>query len=385
MEKLKMTRPAELPTLTIARFFAAIAVVWFHYGRFVPMPHWLMNVTMSGYVWVTFFFMLSGFILVYVARDLDKAAGRREFYVRRVARIVPVYLLAWGLFAVCQLIDPAISLAFWLKTTAVFGGLGLTFAQSWVPGAAQYWNTPAWSLSCEAFFYLCFPAIFLYVLTMKRRALLIALLGLVVVNVFAVVVIDGLKENALLPGTAFATTWGKFLSFHPAIQMIVFLIGVVLGQLFVMGGRLKHAGWWLALSVIALAMLALLEYGDVRRDLLLVPAFALLIYSLACLPNLISGKAAAVGVLLGNASYGIYILQEPLWYLYCSAIGIPRWGSTVSPTTLFAFLALLVIVCVVIYVQFERPVEKAIKVRFGLTRRAPASAVVQKMTTQVTP
>jgi len=372
-----MTRPSELPALTIARFYAAIAVVWFHYGRFVPMPHWLLNVTMSGYVLVTFFFMLSGFILVYVANDLESSAGRREFYVRRVARIVPVYLLAWVLFAVCQFIDPAVSVTFWLKTMAVFGGLGLVFAQGLVPGAAQYWNTPAWSLSCEAFFYLSFPAIFLFTRRMQRRSLWAVLLGLTLVSVVVVLAIDALKAHPLLPGTPFATTWGKFLSFHPATQIIVFFIGVVLGRLYVSGSRMRYPGLCLALSIVFLAALSLLEYGDVRRDLLLVPAFALMIYSLACLPNQMSGKMVGFGLLLGNASYGIYILQEPLWYLYCSVTGMARWGTTVSPLTLTIFLMLLVGVCVTIYTLFERPIEKAIKTRFGRKRRAAAGALTQ--------
>ncbi len=372
-----MTRPSELPALTIARFYAAIAVVWFHYGRFVAMPHWLLNLTLSGYVWVTFFFMLSGFILVYVAHDLESTGGRREFYVRRVARIVPVYLLAWLLFAVCQSMDPAVSVMFWLKTMVVFGGLGLLFAQGWVPGAAQYWNTPAWSLSCEAFFYLCFPAIYLSTRRMPGRWLWIALLGLTLLSSAMVLAIDALKAHALLSGTPFATTWGKFLSFHPATQIIVFLIGVILGRLYVSGSRMKYAGSCLALSIVSLGALSLLEYGDVRRDLLLVPAFALLIYSLACLPSPTSGKAVSFGLLLGNASYGIYILQEPLWYLYCSVNGMPRWGASASLPTLCVFLVLLVGACVTIYTLFERPIEKAIKAKFGCGRRASTSALTQ--------
>lgn len=370
-----ITKPSGLPALTIARFFAAMSVVWYHFGRFVPMPAWATNVTMSGYVWVTFFFMLSGFILVYAVRDLTTAEGRRDFYVRRAARILPVYLLAWVLFAVCQLIDPAITMKFWLKTMAIFGGLGLTFAQGWVPGAAQYWNTPAWSLSCEAFFYLCFPAIFLMTLTMKRRDVWNVLLALTVVGVFIVLAIHELKDEKLMAGTAFATTWAKFLSFHPAVQLVEFVIGMMLGKLYVMGPRLKHARAWLAFSIAALCGLALLEYGDVRRDLLLVPVFSLLIYALACLPNAISGRTATLGVLLGNASFGIYILQEPLWYLYCSVLGIPRWGSTASLGVVAAFLALLVGACVVIYLKFERPADVWIKSRAGVPRRAPAGAV----------
>ena len=94
----------KLPTLTMVRFIAAIGVVWFHYGRYVVnnSPIWLKNITASGYIGVTFFFILSGFILVYVytGSDLTNRTDQRNFYIRRVARIYPVYVLAWCMFGI---------------------------------------------------------------------------------------------------------------------------------------------------------------------------------------------------------------------------------------------------------------------------------------------
>jgi len=325
------------------------------------MPVWLTNVTMSGYVWVTFFFMLSGFILVYTARDLHSAAARRDFYIRRAARILPAYLFAWFLFAICQLTDPTISLIYWLKSTGIFGGLALGFIQGWIPGAAEYWNTPGWSLSCEAFFYLSFPAIFLVATTATRRTLSTALLALACTNAVTVLLIAHLETSPLLVGTVFATDWGSFLRDHPIVQIQQFVTGVLLGRMFVDGARLPRPFVWLLVCIAAVVALSLLEYRDVRRDALLVPIFGLSIYALASLPQPPAGRLANVGILLGNASYAIYILQEPIWYLYADAAHSPRWGGTTSLASMVLFLTILIGFSVFFYQQVEKRTEPALR------------------------
>src|SRR5262249_34812219 len=128
--------------------------------------------------------------------------------------------------------------------------------------------------------------------------------------------------------------------------------------------RLRRPALWLALSVSAILMLSLFPQDD-RRDALLLPAFGLLIYSLACAPNLVRGRTAKIGLLAGNASYAVYILQEPVWYRYCMATGTPRGGASLSLVSVLAFVALLVGVSVLIYQVFERPVERAIKAQLS--------------------
>ena len=87
-------KPRDLPALTIVRFFAALVVALSHYALFGlrESPVWLRNIVSSGYLGVPFFFILSGFVLVYASdgAPLDKW----QFWVRRAARIYPIYLLA---------------------------------------------------------------------------------------------------------------------------------------------------------------------------------------------------------------------------------------------------------------------------------------------------
>src|SRR4051794_36302794 len=80
-----LTRPP-LPVLTSLRFFAAAEVVTFHEVYTLPeIPTCIRDLTSAGYESVTFFFVLSGFILTYVYADYTGPAT--AFWRARVARI----------------------------------------------------------------------------------------------------------------------------------------------------------------------------------------------------------------------------------------------------------------------------------------------------------
>src|SRR5690348_9842412 len=88
-----------LNALTGLRFFAAFYVVIFHFGKYhlASAPHWLFNIGRSGYIAVGLFFVLSGFVLTYTY--LGGAApwtrlDKRTFWVARLARIYPLYVLS---------------------------------------------------------------------------------------------------------------------------------------------------------------------------------------------------------------------------------------------------------------------------------------------------
>src|ERR1035437_8502357 len=84
-----------LKALTSVRFFAAMHVALYHLVR--PFTLWgaLTPVISVGYVGVSFFFFLSGFILTYShAAEFELGKGRPlKFWVARFARIYHVYLL----------------------------------------------------------------------------------------------------------------------------------------------------------------------------------------------------------------------------------------------------------------------------------------------------
>src|SRR5487761_828074 len=84
--------------LTSIRFFAAFYVLLFHAERNLAALGWvprvLMRIVGLGYVSVSFFFLLSGFILALVYLKDGRPVTRRRFYWARVARIYPLYLAA---------------------------------------------------------------------------------------------------------------------------------------------------------------------------------------------------------------------------------------------------------------------------------------------------
>src|SRR5260370_41928881 len=89
-----MTDRPRLPALTSVRFFAALHVFVFHmYAMKITSGiGWTGQISSIGYVGVSLFFLLSGFILVYTYPGRDVRAG--EFWRARFARIYPAYLFS---------------------------------------------------------------------------------------------------------------------------------------------------------------------------------------------------------------------------------------------------------------------------------------------------
>src|SRR5437763_10072877 len=146
-------RLPNLKALTSVRFFAALHVALYHLVR--PFDLWgpLAPLFSSGYVAVSFFFLLSGFILTYShALEYERGKGNpTKFYVARFARIYPVYLLttlAAGWIMRGQFDKPIHIVAFLADLLAL---------QTWSVRTANFFNIPAWSISTEAFFYFVFP------------------------------------------------------------------------------------------------------------------------------------------------------------------------------------------------------------------------------------
>lgn len=129
------------------------------------MPDWLRQLVVGGQFGVTFFFVLSGFILTYRYREWF-AGGVLEtrvwWFLRfRLARLYPIYLLGLLLDTPWHLLERAsagqlgeVAHTYWASW--LLNAVGL---QAWVPSVpfAMFWNTPAWSVAAEFFFYATFP------------------------------------------------------------------------------------------------------------------------------------------------------------------------------------------------------------------------------------
>jgi peptidoglycan/LPS O-acetylase OafA/YrhL len=345
-----------LPALTGIRIFAAYYVVMLHtgagyFGRH-GAPQTVLRLLDKGYLAVGLFFILSGFILVYTYQG--KISGTEDvvrFWEARFARIYPVYLLALALMI------PFARTLTWGNRIAV-----LTMVQTWMPWRPDLvgaWNFPAWSLSVEAFFYLMFPLI-CFGLNRMRAASLRWLAGILL----AAIVVGNLSRPVeLWPESAI---W--FLRYIPlpVLRLPEFVVGMALGLAFLkfpQGRQNSTVSICATLGAILVLCLPLGAWASIA----IVP-FAILIYSLAYqsgpIARLLSNR---VLVLLGSASYAVYLLQLPT-RIYTRLLFAQILHG---PHDLDAFLSpcLLLVVSVLVFLFWEEPARKFLRKSLGLRPR----------------
>jgi peptidoglycan/LPS O-acetylase OafA/YrhL len=364
-----------IQALTALRFFAALLVVLFHHGQaqFTSAPIWLQNVIKGGYVGVPFFFILSGFILAYnyAAQAEAQTLDNRRFWVARFARIYPVY--AASLLLSAPMFMAAIMSTG--KADGVLGQIGLhavasfALAQSWIPAWAFVWNGPAWSLSVEAFFYLSFPFI-MKTLTRRQRGRILA--GIVVVGVSFVAV------GKLIPSMNALVAAQRLLGWaNPLLWLPLFLAGIWAGEQYLQQEQTSRWRQWVSVRssamglgvvmlIVVLMAANLQRFSQLLYCYLLAPLCALLI-------SLLAGKGSWFGriisrpmlVLLGEASYSLYILHRPIhdWFSWMER----HWSlpSTNSTLGFLLYLAVCLAFSVLTLKAIEYPCRDWIKRQFG--------------------
>ncbi|QKW10549.1 acyltransferase [Streptomyces sp. NA04227] len=163
-------RPTQLPSLTGLRFLAALIVFLYHASylagplrptapiNFFNDPDIAQPVAdffqPAGRIGVSFFFVLSGFVLAWSATPGSKLT---TFWRRRALKIYPNHIVMW-------------TLAMWLyastaPTEAWLSNLLLVHTFSNRPDIAASINSPSWSLCSEVLFYALFP---LFLLAVRR-------------------------------------------------------------------------------------------------------------------------------------------------------------------------------------------------------------------------
>ncbi len=386
-----------LDALTGLRFVAALGVVLFHAvpWRF-PSAHGApRQLVESGFVGVSLFFVLSGFILAYNYLDPGRGALRRstrEFWWARVARIYPVYLLSLAFAApeVAHMLRAPASPGDVHGATASLA-LAPVLLQSWWPTAACRWNCPGWSLSVEAFFYLLFPFVGVRLARQRKRALLafgavVWALGLVPPAIYLA---TAPWNGGAGPTHLESGFWLNALKFHPIPHLPEFLIGVVTGLVYLRvrerdaratlpptsARRIRLlAGAATLAAGAALALTSWLPFLLVR-DGVLAPVWALAIYALALRDGVIAQVLASRPLVrLGEASYALYLIHSPLdGYLRKLTALVPGYRLT-SGWDLGVYLFVAIVLSLAILRWVEEPARRAIRRRTvgGRPGTAPA-------------
>lgn len=308
----------------------------------------------NAYEAVTFFFLLSGFVLTYAHRrldDLTSGASLRRYYLGRIARIYPVYWLAL-LIAAPQFIYEGMREINPFYSASEFASsllLAPLLLQTWYPLAAALWVWPAWSLSVEAAFYVILPFL---VPRLSRRTvwqqLAISLALLVLVEVLRIWLSNG---GAPWFNPPFVLSF-EFLHYHFWLFAPVFVLGAALANVYTRYPPTPHAASLMFNGAGAIILGLFCCRSSVPpwalSNVVLAPLFAVLVLGATraegLLPRLLSSPLV---VLLGNASYALYILHLPLFHCW-EALHLPL------PPELFCLIA--VAVSVLCYRYFETPV-----------------------------
>jgi peptidoglycan/LPS O-acetylase OafA/YrhL len=369
-------RKQPLPALTGIRTLLAIFIILFH---FTP-PHLglLYPIIDSAYVFVGFFFLLSGFILTYNYADRATTLSKREFWLARFSRLYPIYILVL-VISIHMLGDE------WTARShsEFWRGVILTpfLLQGWSPNLATFGNTVAWTLSCEVMFYFAFP--FLLYGWAKRMHWLDTpgrLIGLFF-TLWCIGMLPHLIYTVLNPDHLAAaadrytsTYLLRFLKYTPPPYVCTFLAGVTLAKLHPLLPFTPRQR--LLVATIGLGLLGIFFYAGIVKHVpylfmhggLLLPLFGLLTLGLAG-PNLISSVFAFRPlVLLGEATFALYLLHFNVFVLI-HTYHLPERLHLTSFDPWLSYVLLLMLA----YAAFrwiENPARKAILSRFSKKPRS---------------
>ncbi len=362
---------ARLPALTSLRFFAAFHVVIFHFQAMQVFlgPSWFQKLSSIGYVGVSFFFVLSGFILVYTY------AGRpmilKDFWRARFARIYPAYafsLLVTAPFFFFAVLTMNIPFFAWAKAHLKFVSvLVVSLLQAWVPPAALSWNAVAWSLSVEAFFYLLFPFLLLFFVRRSPAQLFLiaAASWLTSLALSISYVLLNPDHLSVVNSDVLGAFWLNALKFHPLARLPEFLLGMACGFLFLRSRRESKLALRLVISgmaafVVVVYFSALIPY-PILHTALLAPAFAAIVYAFALRPKWGAILENRLLVLCGDASYSLYLLHSMIIGMYFhNMTGQLRYQT---PLGVLVFVILAVTISALVYRFIEEPARRKLNPR----------------------
>lgn len=315
-----------LSALTSLRFVAAAMIVVYHTHAYFGYGAGLAAALPLDQG-VSFFFVLSGFILFYANHGIATSAEVERFVLGRIARIWPMQAATF-----------ALTLLFLPQPWGPAGPnlapalANLLLVHGWLPWPSYFfsYNSVSWSLSTELFFYLAFVGlVFNWARTWPwKLALCAGLAGVMIwiAKASGLGFYDG--SNAL--------SIDSLVYIHPLARIFEFALGMLAGHLWLdrrtwfdrLAVPLATAFELAALGLLYVAMTELKDVyaGDIARGSLspafgrwlissgTAPFFAILVVAFASGRGLLGTWLAwRPFVLLGEISFALYMCHHILF------------------------------------------------------------------------
>jgi peptidoglycan/LPS O-acetylase OafA/YrhL len=364
------TKPPILP-LTSVRIFAALYVVLLHCTYWTggyDVSTWFGRFVRNGYTAVGFFFTLSGYILAHVYLNTDRPFDRRSFWTSRFARAYPL-LFASLLFDVPRNLFigvPHHNAPANLVTTNVSLFTESLLLQSW-SGIFRSLNAPSWSLSAEAFFYLLFPFLASWIWRHKAHRSLLAFIFLWLSAMLAPTLVT-LWQPQLFTESTTGSLLQQSVELMPIFRLFEFFAGVALCSIqhsivSKLALSARHHFGYVSVTAAVVLFSIVIQFANRIPMLVMSDGFLLPVYGFAILglinltgwlQTLLSHKTLVV---LGEASYAVYLLHLPLLFYF------QHFFPMQTATSWLLYLAAVLLLSVASLFLLERPARKAILAR----------------------
>ena len=333
--------------LTSLRFIFALMVFAAH--CYVIDPHFSHFLYKEGFVGVSFFFVLSGFIIAYnYQRKFEsKSISRREFWIARFARVYPLHIATLMLY---PLVGGALLAMNWDTVLKLVSQLFLV--HPFIPQTDYFFafNSPSWSLGCEQLFYFLFPFLALWLSDTRKLFWILIATGLIVAC-----------GMYFTPEEQIRAYWYV----NPLTRLPDFLVGMLLFKLYDKSARnwSVNRATWFEIGAVAL-FIAFYYCGSAgvlpkvyRYSVYYWLPVSLLLYVFAInkgmISRFLSNKYLVIG---GDISYAMYLIHLFIIELYKSTGWNYPWQIVIP------ILLLITICCSLLsYRYFEKPVNKYIR------------------------
>jgi peptidoglycan/LPS O-acetylase OafA/YrhL len=283
---------SKITSIQVFRGCAALVVVAHHAAlstdAFVKrLPESIKTLFDLGHLGVDFFFVLSGFIIMYAhSDDVRSASSLKSYIFKRLSRIYPAYWPVGVAMVALYALMPGFS-------AAGERGYSLLSSLLLLPAAGPPALSVAWTLVHELMFYCVFLLFFI-----SGRWLAVGL------GCWAILIL-------------YANYYGEptgWLRYPLSLLNIEFMLGVVAACLTRVPSLRGRGGWVAGLGfAIVLCALWLIVFGSADYfRLLLAAGLALVIVGFAVYEQSKNMYWPAVLLVMGNASYSIYLIHNPL-------------------------------------------------------------------------
>ncbi|MBK8220153.1 MAG: acyltransferase [Candidatus Obscuribacter sp.] len=367
-----------LDSLTSLRFFAAFAIVLYHAQAQFPF---LISIAKEFELEqaVSFFFVLSGFILTYAHKNLG-LANAKQYLLSRFWRIYPVHVFA---LATLFLMIPSHCLPLlkdWQVSLAY-----LTMTHGWIPIQKFYfsWNSPSWSISAEWFFYISLPALLIIGRKKTLLPILITFCSLVSCYLFV-----SLTKTPLY-SMDFISSHG-LLYINPLARIFEFALGISIASAREKIPPTKLPTVFELLTLLLTILVCHLSTKLSGLDLISIPAHFILWASHGGLSALSSALLILVFqqekgfvskllkfqplVLLGEVSFAMYMLHH---IFLCYMVECLPLNKSVPDFALF--LLILISTSFFVFSFIETPTRKLFKPARKSDKKPDANASMQNL------